>query len=212
MSIFEQLALAIVELKDEEADALVKRAIAEQLDPAELLNSGVLSGMKIIAKKFMDGEYFLSELVIGGDIGEHCIDLITPHLLTKNIEKLGVVVVGTVQADIHSIGKSLVATQLKAAGYEVHDLGVDVPNKKFIEKAREVKADIIGQSSFLTSTVAYTADLVKYLVDMKLRDNFKVIIGGAAASMEYARSIGADGYAKDCFDAVTLCNELLHIK
>lgn len=211
MSIFEQLALAIVQLKDEEAETLVQRAIAEQLDPAELLNSGVLSGMKKIAEKFMDGEYFLAEMMIGGDIGEHCIDLITPHL-TTNIEKSGVVVIGTVQSDIHSIGKSLVATQLSISGYEVHDLGVDVPNMKFIEKAGEVKPDIIGLSSFLTSTVAYTEDLVKYLVDMGSRDNFKVIIGGAATSMEYARSIGADGFAKDCFDAVTLCNELLHIK
>ena len=211
MSIFEQLSLAIAELREEEAETLVQRAIAEQLDPVELLNSGVLSGMKIIAKKFMDAEYFLSELVIGGDIAEHCIDLITPHLNT-DIEKLGVVVIGTVQGDVHAIGKSLVATQLMAEGYEVHELGVDVPNMTFIEKAREVKADIIGQSSFLTSTVAYTEDLVKYLVDMGLRDNFKVIIGGAAASMEYARRIGADGFAKDCFDAVTLCNELLHSK
>lgn len=211
MSLIEQVTMAIEQLRDEEAEALVQRAIDEHVDPEELLTSGVLLGMKKFGEKFSRGEYFLAELIMGGEIGKRCTDLITPHL-TGTMKKSGVVVIGAVKSDVHSIGKDLVGMQLSLSGYEVFDVGIDVPTMKFIEKAREVKADIIGLSAFLTSTIPYTAELVKYLVDMGLRDDFKVIIGGTGTSMEYARSIGADGWAKDCFDAVTFCDELLHTR
>ena len=211
MSIPEQVAIAIDQLKEEEAEALVQRAISEHVDPSELLTSGVLPGMKKLAEKYASGEYFLGELIVGSDIGNHCIDLISPHLPSKP-KTAGVVVIGNVKSDIHSIGYQLVAMQLSLSGYEVHDVGKDTPTIKFIETAKQAKADIIGLSSFLTTSMPYMAELVKYLVDVGLRDSFKVIIGGAIASPEYARSIGADGFAKDCFEAVTLCNELLRAR
>lgn len=210
MSIIDQVASAVEQLNEEEAEALVRRALGEKVDPVELLNSGVLAGMRGMGKKFSQGEYFLAELIMGSDIGKRCIDLVTPHLPSHTKRKAGVVVIGAVSSDIHSIGKDLVAMQLRISGYEVHDLGINVPTMKFIEKAKEVSADIIGQSAFLVSTIPYTAELVKYLVDMGLRKDFKVIIGGTGTSHEYARSIGADGWAKDCFDGVSLCDRLMH--
>ncbi|MBI4330178.1 MAG: cobalamin B12-binding domain-containing protein [Chloroflexi bacterium] len=209
MSIIDEVAQAVEQIREEEAEALVRRALNEGVDPAELLNKGVLLGMKGLGKKFSEGEYFLAELIMGSTIGKQCIDLITPYLPSADRRKSGVVVIGAVKSDIHSIGKDLVAMQLRISGYEVHDMGIDVPTMKFIEKAREVKADIIGQSAFLVSTIPYTAELVKYLNDTGLRKNFKVIIGGTGTSDQYARSIGADGWAKDCFDAVGLCDRLV---
>lgn len=210
MSIIEQVALAVEQIRETEAEELVHRAISQGVDPTELLNSGVLAGMRGLGKKFSQGEYFLAELIMGSDIGKRCIDLVTPHLLSQAKRRAGVVVIGAVKSDIHSIGKDLVAMQLRISGYEVHDLGIDVSTMKFIEKAKEVRADIIGQSAFLVSTIPYTAELVKYLADMGLRKDFKVIIGGTGTGSDYARTIGADGWAKDCFDAVILCDQLLH--
>ncbi|MBI2934876.1 MAG: cobalamin B12-binding domain-containing protein [Chloroflexi bacterium] len=210
MSIVEEIEQAVEQIRDTEAEALVQRALAEGIDPIEVLNRGVLAGMREMGKKFSTGEYFLAELIMGSEIGKRCIEIITPHLPGQGMKKAGVVVIGAVKSDIHSIGKDLVAMQLRISGYEVHDLGIDVSTMKFIEKAREVRADIIGQSAFLVSTIPYTAELVKYLTDMRLRQNFKVIIGGSGTSSDYARAIGADGWAKDCFDAANLCDRLLH--
>lgn len=208
MTLVEEIALAVEELREEEAKSLVKRAIADRLDLSVVVRDGVLAGMKKLGERFQNGEYFLAELVVGGDLGKECVDMVTPHL-SKALEKRGKVVLGTVKGDVHNIGKDLVAMQLETSGFEVHNLGVDVPTMEIIRKAREVGADIIGLSAFLTSTIPYTAELIRYLVDMGLREQFKVIIGGTGTSNAYAQSIGADGWAKDCFEAVGLCEELV---
>lgn len=202
---------AVEELRGDDAQSLVKEALAQGLSPLAVLNDGILLGMKKFGDRFGKGEYFLPELLLGADIAKRCIQLVTPHLPAGQ-KSQGKVVIGAVKGDVHTIGKDLVAMQLSLAGFEVHNMGIDVPTMKFIEKAQEVGADIIGLSAFLSSTIPYMAEMVKYLKDMGLRKTFFVIIGGTGTGKEYARGIGADGWAKDCFDAVPLCRQLMALK
>ncbi len=204
-----QIKETFVKLQSEDAKKLVQTAIDEGMDPVKVLQEGVIAGLKEVGKKFETEEYFLAELMMAGKLGEACIAIITPHL-PENTEKAGgVVVLGAVEGDLHDIGYSLVATQLKLAGYEVHMIGVNVPSMKFIEKSQEVNADIIGMSAFLVTTIPNCAEVVKYLVDMNIRDNFKVIIGGAETSQEKAVSMGCDGQAENAVEAVKLCDRLM---
>src|SRR3990170_683352 len=210
MSLTKEIAEAVEELRAEEAEALVKKALEDKVPPLDILRDGIVVGMRMVGDRFAACEYFLAELMMGADIGKKCIDLITPQLpKIPEAEKSGKVVLGTVKSDIHSIGKDLVATQLSISGFEVYNIGINVPSMKFIEKAQEVNADVIALSGFLTTTVPYMAEIVNYLVDLGLRDRYKVIIGGGITTKEYADSIGADGWALNAFEAVKLCNQLL---
>lgn len=205
-------AAAITELivnMDEEAVAAVERALAAGTDPLTLLQDGVVRALEIIGQRFESKEYFLAELMMGGELAESCIQRIDPHLPPRDGAALGVVVIGAVRGDLHDIGYGLVAKQLELAGFEVHELGVNVPAMTFIDKACEVEADIIGLSAFLVTTVPGCAEVIDYLRDMKLRDRFKVIIGGAETSVATAESIGADGWAENAGQAVGLCRKLM---
>lgn len=205
----DEIALAILELEDDRAVALVNEAINEGLDPKAILERGVLAGLKAIGKRFETKEYFLSELVLGAKLAEDCIAVLDPHLPKGSGARRGTVVIGAVQGDLHDIGYGLVAKQLELVGYEVHTLGINVPSMAFIDKAREVKADIIGLSAFLVSTIPNCNEVIGYLRDMGLREQFKVIIGGAETSEALARRMGADGWAPDAVEAVKLCDRLL---
>jgi methylmalonyl-CoA mutase cobalamin-binding domain/chain len=194
---------------DDAATAEVSKALEAGLDPVELLQAGVIRGLEIIGQKFEAGEYFLPELMMGGELAEQCIALIDPHLPEDAGTSKGVVVIGAVHGDIHDIGYGLVAKQLQLAGFEIHKVGVNVPAMTFIDKAQEVNADIIGLSAFLTTTIPNCSELVDYLRDMGLKDKFKVIIGGAETSQEKADQMGADGWAPNAVEAVTLCQRLM---
>lgn len=203
-----EIAAAVDELRDDQAPVLVDKAVSQGADAERVLKEGIMAGMKRTGEKFGRGEYFLAELLMGSEIANNCIARVTPHLRSTP-RKTGKVVIGTVAGDIHSIGKDLVAMQLRMGGFEVHDLGIDVPAMKFIEKATATSADIIALSAFLTSTIPYMAEIVKYIEDMGLHGKFRIIIGGTGTGTEYARQIGAHGWAKDCFDAVKLCEQLV---
>jgi methanogenic corrinoid protein MtbC1 len=206
-----QIREAVLALNKPLATELVTQAIEEGLDPVAILESGIVAGLQDIGAKFETGDYFLPELMIGGKISEACIDLITPHLPESAGAKLGIVVIGAVEGDLHDIGYSLVATQLELAGFEVHKLGVNVPIMTFIDKAREVKADIIGLSAFLVTTIPHCKEVIRYLLDMGVRDDFKVIIGGAETNQAKAVEIGADGWAPNAVEAVSLCRSLIGV-
>lgn len=205
------IAKALEAIKSDNTVALVEQALADGLDPVEILQEGVIKGLQEVGKKFGTGEYFLAELMMAGKLGETCIELITPHLPEITGAKKGVVVIGAVQGDLHDIGYGLVASQLKMAGFEVHKIGVNIPSMTFIEKAQELKADIIGLSAFLVTTIPNCAEVVNYLRDMGLRDQFKVIIGGAETSKEKAESMGCDGQADNAVEAVSLCERLMGV-
>ncbi len=204
-----QIAQAVAALEEAKAVALVQEALDQKLDPVQVLQGGVMAGLEIIGKKFETQEYFLAELMMGGDISNKCIALITPHMPLSTGPKMGTVVIGTVRGDIHDIGMDAVARQLQMTGFEVHNLGVEVPSMTFIDKAQEANADIIALSAFLTTTMPAFVEVLDYLRDMGLRAKRKVIVGGGVTTEEYARSIGADGWAPNAVGAARLCKNLL---
>ena len=153
------------------------------------------------------------ELMMAGDLGKKLMAAITPHLpKVEGAQKPGKIVIGSSKGDIHDIGKNVVITQLQLAGFEVFDLGVDVPSMTFVDKARETGADIIAMSAFLTTTMAYFSEVINYLKDMGLRDKYRVIVGGGTTDAAFAESIDADGTAPDAIQAVKLCQNLIAMK
>lgn len=209
MMILDKIKQAIIDLEDDEALSLVREAIEQGLEPLDIMQKGVMAGLSGIGELFASNEYFLGELVMGGNLVEECMAILEPLLPKIEGPKRGKVVIGAVQGDLHSIGYGLVAKQLELAGYEVHDVGIDVPSMKFIDKAKEVGADIIGLSAFLVTTIDYCKETIRYLADMGIRNEFKVIIGGAETNQTVADSFGADGWAANAIDAVRLCDRLL---
>ncbi len=207
--ILEQIKEAIVDLEDDTALELVQKAVDEGVEARRVLEDGVMAGLKRIGELFQSSEYFLAELMMGGKLVEQCMEILDPHLPAAEGPKRGVVVIGAVKGDLHSIGYGMVAKQLELAGYEVHSVGIDVPAMTFIDKAREVNADIIGLSAFLVTTIPNCNQVVDYLRDMGLKDQFKVIIGGTETNQEVAEQMGADGWAANAVDAVKLCDDLL---
>ncbi len=200
---------AFVKIQSDATKDLVQSAIDSGVDPVEILQEGIVKGLQEVGKKFESEEYFLAELMMAGKLGEACIEMLTPHLPENTGPSAGVVVIGAVEGDLHDIGYSLVANQLKLSGFEVHMLGVNIPSMQFIEKAQELKADIIGLSAFLVTTIPNCAEIVKYLVDMGIRDKFKVIIGGAETTKKKATEMGCDGQADNAIEAVELCKGLM---
>lgn len=194
---------------DDRAIAAVEKALSGGENPVDLLQQGVIRGLEIVGEKFESHEYFLPELIAGGKITATCIASINPHLPRDARAKRGVVVIGAVQGDLHDLGYGIVASHLELAGFEVHQLGVDIPPLTFIDKAQELNADIIGLSAFLITTIPKCNVVIDYLRDMGLRDRFKVIIGGALTSQAVADEIGADGWAPNAVEAVRLCRNLM---
>jgi 5-methyltetrahydrofolate--homocysteine methyltransferase len=192
----------------ESARDAVEEALARGEDPLVLLQQGVVRGLERIGEKFDAGDYFLPELMMGGQIAEQCIALIDPHLPKDRSAPRGVVVIGAVQGDMHDLGYILVAKQLELVGFEVHSLGVDVAPMAFIDKAHEVDADIIGLSTFLTTTIPSCLEIIDYLQDMGLRKNFKVILGGGTTTQQTADELRADGWAANAVGAIALCKQL----
>lgn len=205
----EEIKDAVWQLKKAKALELVQQALADGLDPVEVLQKGVIAGLRVIGDKFGAKEYFLAELVMGGKVAEPCIEFIKPHLPPNAEGKQGTVVIGAVSGDLHTIGYGLVSTQLELAGFEVHKLGIDLPSKYFIEKAKEHHADIIGLSAFLVTTIPYCPEVLGYLNDMGLRDKYKVIIGGTECTAAKADAMDADGWALNAVAAVPLCQRLM---
>ena len=204
-----QIAKELEAIKSDNTIALVTQALEDGLDPVEILQDGIIVGLQEVGKKFESGEYFLAELMMAGKLGATCMELVSPHLPDTGGAKKGVVVIGAVQGDLHDIGYGLVANQLKIAGFDVHKLGVNIPSMTFIEKAQELNADIIGLSAFLVTTIPNCTEVINYLNDMGLRDQFKVIIGGAETTKEKAEAMGCDGQADNAVEAVSLCERLM---
>ena len=203
-----EIALCVANL-DDAAAGEVEKALAAGADPVEIMKNGVIRGLEIIGERFETKEYFLPELMMGGELAEKCLALIDPYLPGDRGPSQGVVVIGAVQGDLHDIGYGLVAKQLELAGFKVHKLGVNIPALAFIDKAWEVEADIIGLSAFLITTIPNCEEVTQYLRDMNLKDRFRVIIGGAETSRVKADRMGADGWAPNAVEAVTLCKNLM---
>ena len=204
---------ALINLDENKFLSLIDEALKRNIDVEKIVFQSMSEGMKEIGKLFEEGEYFLAEMIVAAEMFKKAMKILEPKLLEKikEAKKLfkGRIVIGTVKGDIHDIGKSLVASMLRAAGYEVIDLGVDVPAEKFVEAVEKYKPDILGMSSLLTTTVHQMKEVIRLLKEKGLRSKVKVIIGGLATSPEYAKIIGADGWGKDAVHAIQLVDRLI---
>jgi methylmalonyl-CoA mutase cobalamin-binding domain/chain len=207
--ICEKIKQAIIDVDPEPAKKIVEEAL-ELMDPLEIINC-MTEGMAEVGRLYEERIYFVTELLIAGEIMSQNIEVIKPYLAEKGETQTvhGKIVFGTVKDDIHDIGKNVMISLLKVAGFEVIDLGVDVPAAKFIETLKENEADILAMSSLLTSTVDQIKNVIAELKKEGLRDHVKVIIGGAAVTEDFAKEVGVDGYAVDATQGVEKCKALL---
>ncbi len=209
--LFQAMAQSIIDGEVEEAQRLAQEALERRIDPLEAINKGFVVGVNYVGDQYAAGEMFLPDLVLAGEAMKAAVEVLEPEIARRGTERkmLGTVVIGTIEGDIHEIGKTLVATMLSTAGFKVYDLGVDVPMTAFVEKAREVDADIVGVSALLTTTMVKQRDVVEALEDAGLRPKVKVMIGGAPVTQGWADEIGADGYSEDAIGAVALAKRLV---
>ena len=193
----------------EGAMQLAKESIELQYDPLKVIDDGFIKGVKKVGELWEEGTYFLPELVLGAEAMKAALSVLQPILLQKNIQRKesGKVIIGTVQGDIHDIGKTIVTTMLSAHGFEVLDLGADVPNQVFVEKAKEQKFDFLCMSSLLTTTMQNQAKVIEELDRAKIRETLKVMVGGAPTSQQWAKQIGADLYAENAVEAVRVAKD-----
>jgi len=212
-NILEKLRLAVLDYNSEEAVSAAKEVIKFKVDPLRAIEEGLAKGIREVGEKFANGEVFLPELIMAAETMKKALEVLEPELKRERKERktLGKVLLGTVAGDIHSIGKTIVASMLTANGFEVYDIGEDVPAEKFVEKIKELKPDIVGLSGLLTTTLPEQRTVIETLKREGLREKVKVIIGGAPASREWAEEIGADGYGADASEAVKIAKKLLGI-
>lgn len=188
---------------------LTKEALENGVNPQDIILKGLQIGMGIVGEKFSSGEYFLPDMLMAARAMQSALDILKPSLGKTGVPTLGKVVIGTVEGDMHDIGKNVVATFLKGSGFEVFDLGQNVADKQFIEAVKETKANILGMSALLTTTMPVMGRIIKGLQETGLRSRIKVIVGGAPVTQAFADHIGADGYAHDGGKAIQVCRQLL---
>jgi corrinoid protein of di/trimethylamine methyltransferase len=209
--LFQKLITSLVDCDPDATEALTRQALQAGLEPMTIIEQGLTKGMQIVGERFQCGDAFLPDLIIAAEGMQRAMQLLEPELTKRQqaIETAGVVVLGTVQGDIHEIGKTLVGTMLTANGFKVHDLGTDVPVDRFIAKVRETGAHILGLSSLLTTTMVVQREVIQALEASGLRQQVKVMVGGAPVTRTWASQIGADGYAEDATGAVALARQLV---
>lgn len=208
--VFEAIRGAIIDGSGAEASRIAQSAL-EEIDPLDMVNEGLMPAMNTVGERFGRGELFLPEMLEAAEAWEETMKVLKPKMLEKeeSILKVATVVIGTVQTDIHEIGKNIVAYMMTASGFEVHDMGIDVPASKFVEKAEQVDADIIAASAIMTTTMPYQKDIIDYLEARGLRNKYIVLVGGGVVNQDWADEIGADGYGELVSDAVDVAKQLL---
>ena len=209
--ILEQLQEAVIIGEPDQARELAGQALEAEIAPLTAIEEALNPGMQVVGDRFESGEYFIPDLMMAAEAMKGAMAVFEPALIERQEQRqvLGTVVIGTVEGDIHEIGKSLVATMLGAAGFQVHDLGVDVPASRFVEQVRETGANVVGLSALLTTTMRNQEAVIEALKEAGLREQVKVIIGGAPASPDWAQTIGADAYAENANEAVGIVKQLV---
>ena len=186
---------------------LTQQALESNVSPPVIITDGLTAGMQVVGQKFSTKEYFIPDMLASAEAVGAAMDIMKPILESANVETKGKFAIATVKGDIHDIGKNIVAILLKGAGYEVHDLGVDVPEEKVVEFVRAEKPGYLGLSALLTTTMTEMSVVIRALKESKLRNDMKILIGGAAVSDEFAQEIGADAYCVDAFQAIKVLEE-----
>lgn len=187
---------------------LVKEAIASGVAISDIVSLGLTDGMKVVGQKFEAKEYFIPDMLASAEAVGFAMEILGPHLAKSGITAKGKIIVATVKGDLHDIGKNIVTILLRGAGYTVKDLGNDIDSPAIVEAVRKEQPQFLGLSALLTSTMACMGDTIQALKENNLRDNVKVIVGGAPVSEDFARSIGADGYGADGFQALSVVESL----
>jgi methylmalonyl-CoA mutase cobalamin-binding domain/chain len=200
---------AVVDLDIDNVPLHVQEAIRSGAVPYNVLSEGLSAGVRVVGERFESGEYYLTDLVLAGEVMKQGLAVLQPHLATADVQSRGTVVLATVKGDIHEIGKNLVATMLRASGFTVIDLGVDVPTERTIAAVRQHKADIVGLSVLLTPMVGEIQNVLDGLTEAGLRSNVKVILGGACTTPALAQQMGCDTHGADAVAAVRICQNLL---
>jgi corrinoid protein of di/trimethylamine methyltransferase len=208
--LFQKLSNAVVEGEKQSAIDLANQALEQGLDPLSCINEGLVDGIQKVGVLFNDGEYYLPQLIMGAEAMKAALAVLEPELVgDQKRDVVGRVVVGTVEGDMHEIGKTLVGTMLAANGFKVTDIGVNNSAEEFIAAIREADADIVGASALLTTTMVNQKKLIEELEQAGLREKVKVMVGGAPVTKRYADDIGADGYAEDAISAVDTAFRLI---
>lgn len=212
--LFEKISEAVIKGMSDDVVTLVRRALQARLEPLAIYKNGLVAGIRTVGEKFGAGELFLTDLILAADamtVGSELLrSAIEQGAHGKEIESSGKVMMATVEGDIHDIGKNIVITMLKIEGFNVIDLGKDVPTGQIIKKVQEASPNILGLSALLTTTMANQAETIKALKEAGIRESVRVMIGGAATHEGWAKEIGADGWAPDALSAVTKAKELIH--
>jgi corrinoid protein of di/trimethylamine methyltransferase len=208
--LFRKLTQAVIEGEEEEAEQLVKQALEQGVDPLACINEGLMKGIEEVGELFSNGTYFLPELIQGASAMKAALEILEPKLVGEvQREVAGTVVLGTVAGDQHEIGKTLVGTMLTANGFRVIDIGVDQKADDFVAAIEESGANIVGASALLTTTLLELKRLIDSITEAGLREKVKVMIGGAPVTQDFAKEIGADGYADDAIAAVDVARKLV---
>ncbi len=207
----QKLSEAVLSLDSKAAMDAARAAVALKISPVKAIEEGLAKGLREIGNRFERGGMYLPHLFLGAEIMEAAVKVLEEHVPKEQLEATssGTVVIGTVEGDIHDLGKNIVASMLRANGFKVHDIGCDRRGLDFIERAKEVKADIIAMSSLMTTTMPFMKDTIEALEAAGLRGQFRVLVGGGPVTEEWARNIGADGYGRDAADAVRVAKELI---
>ena len=199
----------VIKGDQEHVEGKVKDALNEKIAPDKILKEALISAMGEVGDRFEKGEFYVPEMLIAARAMQAGLVVLKPRLVEEGIPTAGKVIIGTVKGDLHDIGKNLVAMMLEGAGFEIIDLGTDVPPQKFGEAVREHGAEIVGMSALLTTTMQAMRSTMDAMEDMGVRDEVKIIVGGAPVTDAFAKEIGADGYAPDASRAVALAKEIV---
>jgi 5-methyltetrahydrofolate--homocysteine methyltransferase len=209
MEILEKIANVVIEGDEQGVVAAVKKALKQNVNPMDIIQRGLNRGLNIVGDKFEKMELYLPEMLVSAGAVKAAIEIVKPHLRGQSITEEGTVVMGTIQGDVHDIGKNIVIQYLDVSGFKVYDLGIEVPIYTFVEQAEEKQADIIGISALLTSTMAYMPDVIEELKRRGLRDKYIVMVGGGVVTPEWASKIGADGTGADFAEATRVAKLLI---
>jgi len=211
MEILKEVANAVISGDRKGIQELVEKALNEGISPEDIINKGLLSGMSVIGERFKKNEIFVPEVLVSARAMQKGMEILKPLIAKSSGIIKGKIVIGTVKGDLHDIGKNLVAMMLEGAGYQIIDLGIDVPPERFVQAIKENRPDVVGMSALLTTTMPQMKVTIDVIKKEGLRDKVKIIVGGAPVTEEFAKEIGADGYAEDAYSAVELVNRLLKV-
>ena len=202
-----EISEAVINFDASKAQELCKTALAMGVPPYEIIMDGMAKGMNLVSKRYENGDYFLSELVMAGDTMKQALEVVEPHLNQEDGKSRGTILIGTVQGDMHDIGKHIFGNLLRGAGFKVVDLGFDVSPTSFADEVEKSKPEILGMSALITTTMTSMADTIVELKKRGIRNKVKVIIGGAAVDRAYATKIDADAAARDAVEGVSICKD-----